>query len=183
MEVISYGFSKPEDLFEKLRRDATKLTAQPNPDDVFNFLVTAASLSEWVRKYFAGVALVEDVASSVRARDWKTFPVAESAWLLDVGCIPNRHLDERHHIVNALRLCWDVAGASKHFYWEGHVKDIQPEPIVSDSYQYFYTAVEPDLYVDYDGEAYGLSQIRGIVLQFYEQLLLRIRRETRGADA
>lgn len=183
MEVLSYGFSRPEDLFEKLKRDAAKLNAKPDPDDVFNFLVTAASLNEWVSKIYKGVALVDAVASAVKARNWKAFPCGEPTWIADISCIPNRYIDERHHIVNALRVCWETAGASKHFYWEGSVKDVQPEPIVSDWYQYFFASVETDLYVDYDGEAYGISQIRGIILQFYQELLSRVKRQVERADA
>jgi len=183
MQVVSYGFSRPKDLFEKLKRDAAKLSAQPSPDDVFNFLVTAASLNEWVKKFYKDSPLVERIVAAVKARKWETFPLARTPWLADGSCVPNGHLDERHHIINALRICWETAGASKHFYWQGHVRDVQPEPIVRGWYQYFFTSVEPDLYVDYDGEAYGLSQVRGIVLQFYEQLLSILEEENGCADA
>jgi len=40
MAHLSYGISTPADLFEKLGRDGAKLTAVPDPDDVFNFFVT-----------------------------------------------------------------------------------------------------------------------------------------------
>ena len=182
MQAVSYGFSRPQDLFEKLKRDATKLTAQPSPDDVFNFLITAASLNEWVSKFFKGSPLVRKIAAAVKGRDWRAFPAAHAPWLADRSCVPNSHLDERHHIINALRICWETAGASKHFFWEGRVKDVQPAPIVGDWYQYFFTSVEPDLYIDYDGEAYGLSQVRGVVLQFYEQLFHVLTAEEGRAD-
>lgn len=183
MQVVSYGFSCPQDLFEKLKRDAAKLNTQPNPDDVFNFLVTAASLHEWVNKFFKDVPLTDKIAAAVKVRNWESFPRTTTPWLADISCVPNIHLDERHHIINALRICWETAGASKHFFWEGRVKDVQPEPIVGDWYQYFFTSVEPDLYIDYDGEAYGLSQIRNIILQFYEQLFCVIEKEGGYADA
>lgn len=79
-------------------------------------------------------------------------------------------------MLNVLALCWDTAGASKHFHWQGAVKDVQPKPIVRNWYHYFFTSVAPGLYVDYDGEVYGLSQVRRIILQFYEGLLAEARR-------
>jgi len=33
----------------------------------------------------------------------------------------------------------------------------------------------PDLYIDYEGECYGLLQLRGILLQFYAGLLAHIK--------
>ena len=68
MQVVSYGFSRPRDLFEKLQRDAAKLSAQPSPDDVFNFLVTAASLNEWVNRFYKDSPLVERIAGAVKAK-------------------------------------------------------------------------------------------------------------------
>lgn len=182
MAVLSYGFGRPQDLFEKLKRDATKLSAQSHADDVFNFLVTAASLQEWVGKNFKDVPLTSGISAAVKSRDWKSFPSRGSPWLADASCVPNTHLDERHHIVNALRICWEAAGASKHFYWESKIKDVQWKPIVGNWYQYVFTSVEPDLYVDYDGESYGLAQIKGIVLQFYETLFDIIEGHRRFAD-
>ncbi|MBU1215739.1 MAG: hypothetical protein KKF58_06655 [Gammaproteobacteria bacterium] len=183
MQVVSYGICRPQDLFEKLKRDAAKLTAQPNPDDVFNFLITAASLYEWMKKFFKDVPLIDEIAVAVEKRNWESFPQTTTPWLADIACVPNVHLVERHHIINALQICWVTAGASKHFIWNGDVKDVQPEPIVDDWYQYFFSSVEPDLYVDYDDEAYGLSQIRSIILQFYEKLFCLIEKEAGGADA
>jgi hypothetical protein len=113
MQVVSYGFSRPKDLFEKLKRDAAKLSAQPSPDDVFNFLVTAASLNEWVKKFYKDSPLVERIVGAVKARKWETFPLARTPWLADGSCVPNGYLDERHHIINALRICWETAGASQ----------------------------------------------------------------------
>jgi hypothetical protein len=79
--------------------------------------------------------------------------------------------------MNAMCICWDTANASKHYHWLGKsdVKAIEPEPIVGDWYQYVFTSVDPDLYIDYGGECYGLLQLRGIILQFYGGLLAHIR--------
>jgi hypothetical protein len=174
MANLSYGISKPEDLFEKLRRDGAKLTSEPDSDDVFNFLVTAAALNEWVSKVFRGHPLMDAISRAMASRDWKSLPTEAGEWITDSSCLPNRHCDVRRHIFNALSICWETAGASKHFHWEGGVKAVKPEPIVGNWYQYFFTSVEPDLYIDYDGEVYGLSQVRRIVLQFYDGLFAEV---------
>lgn len=179
MADLSYGISTPEDLLEKLRRDVAKLTHEPHPDDVFNFIITAATLSEWLRKVFRGNELVEAIWSGLASRDWQALPVDVGEWIRDTSCVPNRHCDIRRHVLNVLALCWDIAAASKHFHWQGAVRDVQPKPIVGDWYQYFFTSVAPDLYVDYDGEVYGLSQISGLVLQFYQGVLTEVRRTPR----
>jgi len=77
---------------------------------------------------------------------------------------------DRHHIFNALSICWETAGASKHYHWQGSVERLSPKPIVNGWYQYFTSSRQPDLHIEYSGEVYGLSQVRGIVLQFYEGL-------------
>jgi hypothetical protein len=175
MEMLSYGFSTPEDLFAKLKRDGAKFGKRPDPDDVFNFLVTAAALNEWVRKVFKGDRLIDDIAQAVTpSGKWEKLPTQTIAWVADSSCVPNRHCDVRRHIFNALRICWDVAGASKHFYWSTAVKGIDSKPIVGNWYQYFFTSVTPDLYVDYEGEVYGLSQVRDILTQFYAGLFKHV---------
>ena len=42
------GFSNPRDLFEKLKRDAQKLDTSTSADSLFNFVITAWHLQEWV---------------------------------------------------------------------------------------------------------------------------------------
>lgn len=177
MAEVSYGISKPEDLIEKLRRDGSKLTSDPHPDDVFNFFVTAAALDEWIRKVFGGDQLVDAIVKALKGRNWESLPLETTAWITDSSCIPNKHCDVRRHIFNVQRICWDGAGASKHFHWEGRVKAVEAKPIIRSWYQYFFTSRKPDVYIDYDGEVYGLSQIRGIVLQFYSGFLSHLRDE------
>lgn len=182
MADLSYGFSTPEDLLAKLRRDGAKLTAEPNPDDVFNFLVTAATLNEWVRKVFRGNVLLDATWLALSGGRWSDLPIEIGEWVGDRSSVPNKHCDIRRHIMNVLALCWDIAGASKHFYWQGGVKDLQPNPIVGDWYQYFFTSRAPDLYMNFEGEVYGLSQVRDIVLQFYKGALAEGRRKIGHVD-
>lgn len=173
MGQLSYGIEQPSDLFEKLQHDATKLTSTPHPYDVFNFVVTAAVLNEWVFKVYKDHPTVKEIIAAKEKQDFEMLPLQTSDWITQQDCIPNRHADTRRHIMNALCICWDTANASKHYHWlaKSEVVAIEPEPIVTDYYQYFFTSVEPDMYIDYGGECYGLSQLKEIVLQFYSGLL------------
>ncbi|MGL4500536.1 MAG: hypothetical protein ACRCU2_15825 [Planktothrix sp.] len=47
---LTAGFDNARDLFEKLKRDAEKLENEVNPDNMFNFIVTAFSICDWVEK-------------------------------------------------------------------------------------------------------------------------------------
>lgn len=176
MSQLSYGIERPEELFQKLTKDAEKLTAEPHPYDVFNFVVTAAVLNEWIFKFHKEHPTVVEIALAKDKRDSGLLPTQTLAWINDTECLPNRHCDIRRHIMNAMCICWDTANASKHYHWLGKsdVQAIGPEPVISSWYQYFFTSVEPDLYIDYGGECYGLSQIRRIILQFYGGLLTHI---------
>jgi len=177
MSQLSYGLETPEDLFEKIRSDASKLTPMPHPHDVFNFVVTAAVLSEWIFKFHKRHPMVEKISMAKKNRDFNQLPATTSTWISDQTCLPNRHCDARRHIMNATCICWETTNASKHYNWAvtSGVKAMEPAPIVGNWYQYLFTSRKPDLYVDYGGECYGMSQLRGIVRQFYEGLLAHVR--------
>lgn len=170
MSALSYGINSPSDLLEKLRLDAQKLSAEPNPYDVFNFIVTAAVLNEWCMKVYRGIGVADEVQQAIEKKDFELLPVVTASWIIDIACLPNKHCDKRHHIMNALRICWDTANASKHYHWVSGsgVSSIDHEPVTDDYYKWAFTSVEPDLYIDYAGENYGLTQIARIVIQFYE---------------
>lgn len=175
MSHLSYGLEKPVDLLQKLKLDASKLTATPHPHDVFNFVITAAVLNEWIKKYYADDPLVIDMIQAKEAMD---FPLEAVKWIADHSCLPNRDCDVRRHILNAMSICWDTANASKHYHWtssrSSRVTAIQTAPVIKSWYQYFCTSRAPDLYIEYGGEYYGLSQLCGILLQFYTGLLCHI---------
>lgn len=173
MSALSYGINSPLDLLEKLRIDAQKLSAESHPYDVFNFMITAAVLNEWSTKVFRGIALADEISQAVEKKDFELLPAVTASWILDAACLPNRHCDTRRHIMNALRICWDTANASKHYHWfsTSEVNSIGREPVIDDWYKWFFTSVEPDLYIDYSGENYGLTQLARIVIQFYEGFL------------
>jgi|JRYK01.1.fsa_nt_gb hypothetical protein len=172
LEILSYGLSNPQQLFEKLRADSAKLGSEQHPYDVFNFVVTAAVLAEWTQKYYGTAGPQGPFASpSGEGNEW-VIPSQAASWIHDTTCLPNPALAERY-IKRALAVCAHVANASKHYYWadKGHIESICPEPPISSWYQYFFTARTPDIYVTIQGENYGLKQIQSILLQFYDGLL------------
>lgn len=174
---ISYGISSPEELFAKLKFDGSRLTATPHPYDVFNFIITSAVVGEWIRKVYHAVPAVRQLAEALDKKDWALLPSQASDWIGRRPHILTSGPDVRCHVLNILLLSWQTANASKHFHWTNTagVTDIQPGPIVRDWYQYFFTSCEPDLYVEYEGHAYGLSEIRAVLEQFFEGLLQHIR--------
>lgn len=172
MSIKHYGISAPSSLFEKLKFDADRLTVEPHPYDVFNFMLTAASLREWVIKYYDGDPLVESISNAFKKNDYSFLVVDSEEWISNKDCLPNKHCDVRRHIFNSMSICWYTANASKHYFWNDNpVKKISDKPIVEGWYQYFTSSREPDLHFDYGGETYSLSQIKCILVQFYEGAL------------
>jgi hypothetical protein len=144
-------------------------------------MVTSAVLSEWIVKCHPAHGMAEAIKQASKNGDFSLLPSEAATWILDQSCLPNRHCDVRRHIHNAMRICWETANASKHHHWQGtQIKAIETAPIVRSWYQYFFTSREPDLYIDYEGECYGLLQLRGILLQFYTGLLRHINADQTG---
>ncbi len=54
------------------------------------------------------------------------------------------------------------------------------KPHPHDVFNFVVTAAVLNLYINYGGECYGLSQLREIILQFYDGLLAHIREQSRG---
>ena len=48
--TYNFHFQSPRDVFEKLKRDAALLEAEVNGDTVFNFVITAYHLIDWITK-------------------------------------------------------------------------------------------------------------------------------------
>ncbi len=172
LQRLSYGLADPVELFEKLKIDAARLTRKPHPFDMFNFIVTAAVLAEWVQKYYLGQAPASCFRSpDANGGEWSVPPESEG-WIRDKSCLPNPGAALRN-IKHSLAICALVANATKHFHWKdkGQVESIDADPPIADPYQFFFTSREPDLYITIDGENYGLQQVKAILLQFYEGLL------------
>lgn len=173
MEKLSYGIECPHDLLSKLRWDADKLNESPHPYDVFNFILSAAILAEWIQKYYLTTSAQEPFSPpNGGEKNWQ-LPSMSEQWIIDTSCLPNPHCDFKHHISNTLSICTHTANASKHYHWKdnGSIRAIGETPPISNWYQYFFTTRIPDLYLDFQGENYGLQQIRGILIQFYTGLI------------
>lgn len=170
---LSYGITTPAELFEKLKVDGDRLTERLHPHDVFNFIVTSAVLNEWIRKAHRSVIEVKAFTEALDKGVWDLLPKDTDAWIVERSHILSTGPDVRYHVLNILQLTWHTANASKHFHWTNSsgVTDIQTEPIVRSWYQYFFTSRAPDLYVEYDGHSYGLSEIRSVLTQFFEGFL------------
>ena len=177
MEELSYGLEQPRDLLEKLKWEADKLGESPHAYDVFNFIVTAAVLAEWIQQAYSSNLLSDPFAAPKKNQnkyqeDW-LIPRRAAQWVNDTSYLPNPHLDICHHIGNVLSICVHIANASKHFNWNDgrSITTIGEKPQISNWYQWTFTSRLPDLYVEYKGENYGLRQIKGILLQFYTGLI------------
>lgn len=173
IRTLSYGLTHPRQLFEKLKSDSEKLDTIPHPHDVFNFVVTAAVLAEWIQKHYETAHTADPFRSPSKEQEEWMLPTLSEKWITDTSCLPNPANGVSRHTRNVLSICAHTANASKHFHWadKGHVETIGADPPIRDWYQFFFTSREPDLYVTYRGENYGLQQIRGVLLQFYSGLL------------
>lgn len=169
MNQLSYGIERPYDLLLKLNNDADKLSSPPHPYDVFNFILTAAVLAEWIQQFYLSAFAPEPFAApKKKCERWRLSSISPQ-WITDKSCLPNPDNGVQRHIENALSICLYTANASKHFRWadQGHISAIGQDPEINDHYSWFFTSTAPDLYLNFKGENYGLQQIKGILLQFY----------------
>lgn len=174
MNEISYGISKPRDLFDKLVVEGDKINEIPHPYDLFNFFVTAASLNEWIVKYYPKHSTVMSLKEALENKSIEKIPDETSSWIRDKTCLPNG-IQEQMHVYNALKICWDIANASKHYHWaKKDVSAIEDDPVIKDEYQYFFTSTEPSIYIEYAGQYYNVLQIKQILNQFYPGFLNHI---------
>ena len=175
MNEISYGISKPRDLFDKLVVEGNKINENPHPYDLFNFFVTAAVLNEWVRKYYSQHLVIKSLEDALHNKNSEKLPIETIAWITDKTCLPNR-FGERMHVYNALKICWDIANASKHYHYlaKTDVSAIEDDPVIKDYYQYCFTSKQPGIYIEYAKQYYNVLQIKQILNQFYSGLLSHI---------
>lgn len=170
MMTIGYGISSPEDLFQKLERDAAKIANTQSPDDLFNFFVTANSLSDWIEKHHNLRDMIDPPFQ--KGKVWIIPSVAET-WV-DISRIPGKTGGSAavFHIKNVLSLCGHVANASKHFNWAASPSiQIETNPLPANWYQFFTYQPDAGLCVDIDGFRYSIEQISHIVTSFYRELL------------
>lgn len=173
MERIAFGIDSPKELFEKLRFEAGRLDDEIHPYDVFNFFITASVLYEWVKKHYKNSNFVKSITSAITEEKALLIPELTLEWIEDSGCIPNNARDFRFDIFNVLSACNYTANASKHYHWfkSNPVTAVETEPQIKDWYQYFFTSVEPSLYIEINSQYYNLCQIKEILLQYYLGLL------------
>lgn len=173
MTDISYGISRPHDLLEKLKHDGDKVGANPHKYDLFNLFVTAAVLNEWIRKYYSDV-ITPELCRALRGENVEGLPIESSSWVVDKECLPNKGCDVRLHISDAMRICWGTANASKHYHWgsSSGISAIEESPKIKDGYQYFFTSTDPGIYIECDGKYYTVYQVKMILTQFYDGLLI-----------
>lgn len=185
MAHLSYGIECPRDLLRKLEWDAEKLSESPHPYDVFNFMLTAAALAEWIQKFYSSDTAPEPFAVPIKDRPSWLLPRTAAQWIVDTNCVPNTQGGILRDIANALSICRHIANASKHFYWndQRNVSAIGRDPPIRDFYAYCFTSTAPDLYVSYQNENYGLQQIKDILLQFYAGQIAYLESPQTGAGA
>lgn len=177
MHTLSYGLSKPYDLLEKMKYDGSKIKPEFNPYDIFNFIVTAAALNDWIIKYYKdqiGDELKEAIYFNGKNNGKiDGFPKDTLEWIKDVSNIPNIDFDLRIQIQDCIQICNHVCNASKHFNWnDTRITSIEEEPIVKNWYQYHFSKCEPGIYIEYNEIHYCITQVRDILIQFYTGLIL-----------
>lgn len=173
MQRIAFGIDSPKELFEKLSFEAERLDAEIHPYDVFNFFITASVLYEWVKKHYKNSHFVKCITSAITEKKAPLIPELTLEWIMDISCIPNHERDFRFDIFNVISACNYTANASKHYHWFkcNPVTAVETKPQIKDWYQYFFTALEPGLYIEIDNHYYNLRQIKEILLQYYSGLI------------
>lgn len=174
MESLSYGFYTPADMLEKLERVGEKLTHPADKDDIFNFIVTAAVLGEWVRKYYQTMRPM--IFGFEKMPDDKIewiLPEEFESWITDTSCFRNEDYWIRDNITDCLSICHHVCNASKHFHWNdgGSVTAFGDKAQVRSWAGYFFDSTTPGTYVTYEDANYSMKQMHGILLQFYKGLI------------
>lgn len=179
MGTISYGINNPNELLQKLLSDADSLAYPYNPHKIFNFFITAYSLSEWVDKYYDSQHRKASFRVGNGENGW-LIPDEAANWI-NSDFLPTG-TNFKFHIKDTLSICNLSANASKHFRWfdSGSIKGFEENPVVEDWYQYFFTSRLPDLYVDIDKRKYSLTQIKSIVTQFFTKLIEHYHLEDNG---
>lgn len=168
-----YGLNHPQQLLDKMKRDGAKLEPNYEWADVFNFIVTTAVLNEWVIKFYEIKGVLSETLKAARVDG---YPEVFEKWFIDKTCFPNKYLDLREQVRDCLSICFHTCNASKHYHWkrsddDSLPKTIEREPQIKDWYQYFFTKVGPGLFVEINGRYYSMTQIRDILIPFYEGLL------------
>ncbi|OOE76340.1 hypothetical protein [Salinivibrio sp. ML290] len=168
----NYIIKDPSELLNKLLFEAGKISGVPDKHDFFNFVVTAAILSEWVCKYYGSVIPV-DLKKTLKGCSDTGLPLESDSWIEDRNCLPNSGQDASRHIINSVRICWHTTNATKHYEWRSSsgISTISTEAPINNLYDYFFTPVGESLFIRYKDENYTIVQIKDILIQFYPKLI------------
>lgn len=176
MENLSYGLNNPNDLLEKMKFDGSKIDEEPHPYDVFNFMITSACLNEWITKYYIDELDPKLIATIIDCKNTDGFPQETLEWIADLSCITNTHFDIKVQILECILICRHTCNASKHYNWaredKSKITAIEKQPEIKSWYQWYFTKRGHGLYVEYNDTYYCITQVRDILIQFYEGLLL-----------
>lgn len=172
MSILSYGICNPYDLLNKMKHDGKKIEPEFHRYDIFNFIITSAVLGEWIGQYYG---IKNKIDSTIKGNNNEWFPEETISWIKDHSNIPNPHYDLREQIQNSMQICHHICNASKHFKWKKtkitKITSIDKTPIIKGWYQYFFTKIGPGVYIEFNGIYYCITQIRDILIQFYEGLI------------
>lgn len=170
---ISYVMKEPSELLDKLLFEAENIVGIPNKYHFFNFVITAAILSEWILKHYKQVIPYDlrDVLEG-KSNTCKLLMVEADNWIEDKSCLPNSAQGAARHILNSIRICWHTTNATKHYQWiKKDIDSIGTEAPINNFYDYFFTSVEESVFIRYKEENYTIVQIKDILIQFYPKLI------------
>lgn len=169
---IDYVIQEPLELLDKLLFEAEKIVSIPNKNDFFNFVVTAAVLSEWICKHY-DEQMDTNFKNTMKGKSDTGLPLMSEDWIEDKTCLPNQHQGAVRHILNSIRICWHTTNATKHYKWKvsSGVNSIGTEAKIFNHYDYCFTSVENGIFIRYHDENYTIKQVKDILIQFYPKLI------------
>ncbi|MCF7481569.1 hypothetical protein L3V31_07485 [Vibrio sp. J1-1] len=169
---INYVIQEPLELLDKLLFEAEKIVSIPNKNDFFNFVVTAAVLTEWICEHY-DEQMDANFKNTMKGKSDTGLPLVSEDWIEDKTCLPNQHQGAVRHILNSIRICWHTTNATKHYKWKesSGIKSIGTEAKILNHYDYCFTSVENGIFIRYHDENYTIEQVKDILIQFYPNLI------------
>jgi len=169
---INYVIQEPLELLEKFLYESDKIRGIPEKNDFFNFVVTAAILSEWIHKHYA-LVLSDDLIKTLKNKSDTGLPIESEDWISNKSCLPNSAQGATRHILNSIRICWDTTNSTKHYKWEKSkdINSIGTNAQINNWYDYFFTSVDEGLFIRYNDENYTIEEVKDILVQFYPKFI------------
>lgn len=173
-KLSEIGISTPRDLILKLQYELDKIKIERNDYDIFNFIITSAILSEWIPKHYKEIDDAKNYKTAVTSNNsWNLLPKKSEDWIPEFNHHLNSGPEIRYHIVNAIRLAWQITNASKHYEWRSssQVTEIQKNPIVRNWHQWTFSSRNLDIYFEFEGHSYSFSEIQHLILNFHKNFV------------